>query len=242
MVESDTVELSDRPLKRVKRTSVAESAYAAIRDSVLSGRYTPGEQLVEARLAAELGVSRGPVREALRRLCEEGLLVDILHRGTFVREFEPQDLIDIYNVRIGLECAAVRLMIRSTRSAQRLAALVDEMRVAAIASDLNRLSALEFRFHETLCDLSGNPLLASVFRSISSQVQMALSLDNASYLDPMQIALEHLPLLEAIEAADEDLAVERITRHIVCSIEPLLVRLYGTADMVDPGQLLASAK
>ena len=50
-----TVELSDRPLKRVKRTSVAESAYAAIRDSVLSGRYTPGEQLVEARLAAELG-------------------------------------------------------------------------------------------------------------------------------------------------------------------------------------------
>jgi adenosylmethionine-8-amino-7-oxononanoate aminotransferase len=65
-------------LPRVQRTSVAESAYVAIRASVISGRFKAGERLVEARLAEELGVSRGPVREALRRLCEEGLLVDIL--------------------------------------------------------------------------------------------------------------------------------------------------------------------
>jgi len=226
-------------LKRVKRTSVAESAYEAIRDGVLGGRYAPGDQLVEARLAEQLGVSRGPVREALRRLCEEGLLVDVLHRGTFVRDLGPADMIDIYNVRIGLECVAVRLVIRSGRSLHPLAHLVEEMRVAALAGDLKRLSMLEFRFHETLCDLSGNALLASVFHSISTQVRMALALDNAAYPDPVQIAAEHEPVLEALEAGDERLAVRRITTHIVSSIEPLFLRLYRTVDAADRSRLLA---
>jgi GntR family transcriptional regulator of gluconate operon len=236
------VSASTGHLKRVTRTSVAESAYEAIRDSIIAGRYPPGEQLVEARLASELGVSRGPVREALGRLAEEGLLVDILHRGTFVREFEPADLIDIYNVRIGLESVAVRLMIGAERSVRPLLSLVEEMRRAAHANDLGRLSRAEFRFHETLCDLSGNAVLASVYRSISSQVQMVLSLDNASYLDPLEIADEHVPLIDAIEAGDPELAVERITQHIVCSVEPLFVRLYGDVDIPEAKRLIASVK
>jgi DNA-binding GntR family transcriptional regulator len=226
-------------LPRVKRTSVAESAYTAIRASVVSGRFAPGEQLVEARLAEELGVSRGPVREALRRLCEEGLLVDILHRGTFVREFGPRELVDIYNVRIGLESVAVRLMIRAGRPSVRLAAQVEDMRAAARAGDVGELSALEVRFHETLCELSDNPLLASVFRSISAHVQMAVSFDNASYDDPLQIAEEHTPILEAIDAGDEALAVRRVCEHIVCSVEPLFLRLYGTAAAADLARLLS---
>jgi DNA-binding GntR family transcriptional regulator len=233
---------STRSLKRVTRTSVADSAYEAIRDSILRGQYPPGKQLVEARLASELGVSRGPVREALGRLTEDGLLVDILHRGTFVREFEPADLIDIYYVRIGLETVAVKLMIASEQSVRPLVSLIEDMRKAALASDLGRLSRLEFRFHETLCDLSGNPLLASVFRSISSQVQMALSLDNAAYEDPQEIADEHVPLIEAIEAADEQLAVERITNHIVCSVEPLFERLYGHAEIPEAKRLITSLR
>jgi DNA-binding GntR family transcriptional regulator len=236
------VSSSTRPLKPVTRTSVAESAYEAIRDSILQGRYPPGEQLVEARLASELGVSRGPVREALGRLTEEGLLVDILHRGTFVREFEPSDVIDIYNVRIGLESVAVRLVVLSGRPVRPLVSLVEDMRKAARAGDLGRLSRLEFRFHETLCDLSGNAVLASVFRSISSQVQMVLSLDNASYADPQQIADEHVPVIEAIEAGDPEVAVERITQHILCSVEPLFVRLYGHADIPEAKRLIASVK
>jgi DNA-binding GntR family transcriptional regulator len=236
------VSASSRPLKRVTRTSVAESAYDAIRDPIIAGRYPPGAQLVEARLASELGVSRGPVREALGRLTEEGLLVDILHRGTFVREFKPADLIDIYNVRIGLESVAVRLMIGADRPVGPLLALVEEMRKAARAKDLGRLSRAEFRFHETLCELSDNAVLASVYRSISSQVQMVLSLDNASYLDPQEIADEHMPLIEALEDGDSELAVERITQHIVCSVEPLFVRLYGHADIPEAKQLVASVK
>jgi DNA-binding GntR family transcriptional regulator len=226
-------------LPRVQRTSVAESAYVAIRASVISGRFKAGERLVEARLAEELGVSRGPVREALRRLCEEGLLVDILHRGTFVREFGPHELVDIYNVRLGLESVAVRLMIRAGHPATRLAAQVDEMRSAARAGDIGELSALEVRFHKTLCELSDNPLLASVFRSISAHVQMAVAYDNASYDDPLQIAEEHTPILEAIDAGDETLAVRRVCEHIVCSVEPLFLRLYGAAAAAELARLLS---
>src|SRR6201982_3911079 len=146
---------STQPLKRVTRTSVADSAYEAIRESILRGQYPPGEQLVEARLASELGGSRGPVRGALGRLTEERLLVDILHRGTFVREFVPGDLIDIYNVRIGLETVAVRLMILSGQSVRPLITLVEAMRKAAHADDLDRLRRLALRFPGTLRALSG---------------------------------------------------------------------------------------
>jgi GntR family transcriptional regulator of gluconate operon len=142
-------------------------------------------------------------------------------------------------VRIGLESVAVRLMIRAGRPATRLAAHVEEMRAAAGAGDIGELSSLEVRFHETLCELSDNPLLASVFRSISAHVQMAVSFDNASYDDPLEIAEEHTPILEAIDAGDEALAVRRVCEHIVCSVEPLFLRLYGTAASADLSRLLS---
>lgn len=213
-------------LNPIERVSFAESAYRAIRDSVVSGRFTGGEQLVEARLAADLGVSRGPVREALRRLSKEGLVVEHLHRGIFVREFAPSDVIDIYNVRIGLEALAVRLVIRAGAPLDELDAHLDEMLSAADASDLDRLSAAEVAFHETLCELSDNRLLSSLFHSISAQVQMAVRLDNAAYADPRDVAREHEPVLEALAAKDEQLAVERIVGHIVGSIEPFFNRFY----------------
>jgi DNA-binding GntR family transcriptional regulator len=236
------VSSSSGRLKRVTRTSVAESAYEAFRDSILQGRYPPGEQLVEARLASELGVSRGPVCEALGRLTEDGMLVDIHHRGTFVRELAPADVIDIYNVRIGLESVAVQLMIGAGRSVRPLGSLVDDMRKAARANGPARLSRAEFRFHETLCELSGNSLLASVYRSISSQVQMVLSLKNASYLDPQEIADEHVPLIDAVEAGDAKVAAERITQHVVCPLEPLFARLPGHADIPQAKRLIESVK
>jgi DNA-binding FadR family transcriptional regulator len=113
------------------------------------------------------------------------------------------------------------------------------MRAAARTGDIGELSAAEVRFHETLCELSENPLLASVFRSISAHVQMAVSFDNASYDDPLQIAEEHTPVLEAIDAGDEELAVRRVCEHIVCSVEPLFLRLYGTTASAELARLLS---
>jgi DNA-binding GntR family transcriptional regulator len=218
----------DQALRKIERTSVAQSAYGAIRDSVVSGRFGPGEQLVESRLAADLGVSRGPVREALRRLSEEGLVVEYLHRGMFVREFTADSILDIYNVRLALESLAARLATRRRAPVDGLEALVDEMRVAAEAGDVEAVTAREVEFHETLCELSGNELVASIFYSISAQVQMAMQLDNESYAEPVEVAREHEPVVEAIKSLDEELAVERIVSHIVCSVEPFFHRVFGS--------------
>jgi GntR family transcriptional regulator of gluconate operon len=211
-----------RALERIKRTSISESAYRAIREGIVSRRFAPGEQLIEARLAAELEISRGPVREALARLRDEGLLVDEPHRGAYVRSFTLEDIVDIYNVRIGLEAVAVRLAIRGDAPLDGLHDLIGEMEAAAAVPDLERLSERELAFHQTLCDLSGNLHISSLFRSISAQVQMAVTLDNAGYDDPADVAREHEPVLDAISRRDEGEAARLIVDHIVGSLSRTL--------------------
>jgi DNA-binding GntR family transcriptional regulator len=216
-------------LPKIERTSVTESVYQALRDSVIAGRFAVGAQLVEARLANELGVSRGPVREALRRLRDEGLVADAKHRGLYVREFTVDDLVDIYNVRIGLEIVAIRLATRMRKPTAALRVHIDEMTDAASARDIARLTERELAFHQTLCDLSENRHIAMLFRSMSAQVQIAVALDNAlsianlrRYHDPLEVAREHEPVVEAIEQGDEAGAARILLDHIVSSVAGVL--------------------
>src|SRR6185312_12097300 len=89
--------------------SYADQAEAALRDQILSGHRAPGDRLNEVEIAAELGVSRGPLREAMQRLARDGLVVVQPHRGSYVRNLEPDEIVELYDVRIALECAAARL-------------------------------------------------------------------------------------------------------------------------------------
>src|SRR5260221_8801210 len=90
-------------LRPVARRKLADLAYDAIHASIVGGGFAMGERLVETKLAAELGMSRAPVREALRRLLEEGLVVERPHHGMFVRSFAAHEIVDLYNVRLALE-------------------------------------------------------------------------------------------------------------------------------------------
>src|SRR6266540_986159 len=89
-------------LKKVARSTLAEDVYDQLRASIVSSVFRPGERLVEARLAEELGVSRGTVRDALRRLAADGLIEEQPHRGSVVKELTLDELVDIFNVRVGL--------------------------------------------------------------------------------------------------------------------------------------------
>jgi DNA-binding GntR family transcriptional regulator len=217
-------------LDRIDRTSFADRSYETIRQSILQGRYEPGAQLVEARLAAELDVSRGPVREALKRLRDEGLVVDSLHRGTYVRVFTVDDIVDLYNVRLGLESVAIRLAARHDRETAALRKAIEAMAAAGRSDDLAAVATYELAFHEALAEMSGNEYIVSLFKSIAAQVRMAMALDNAAYSDPVEVAREHEPLVEAIEAGDEELAAERIAQHISSSLAPALCRLAGPTE------------
>jgi DNA-binding GntR family transcriptional regulator len=227
------VRAASRPLKPVQHESLVELAYRSIRDSIVSGRLPMGSRLVEARLAAELGVSRGPVREALRRLREEQLVLERPRVGCFVRSFDGDDLVDIYNLRLAIEAAAIRLATRNGVDTRRLRRLIDQMGAAAHAGRIERVVDAEFAFHEELFLASRNPHLIHVFKMLSAQLRMALSLDNSAYSELADVATEHRELVDAIDARDEHRAVCAMRSHIVSTVGETIRRLGG-----DPERLL----
>jgi DNA-binding GntR family transcriptional regulator len=210
--------------------SLAELAYESIRESVLSGRFAMGERIVEARIAEELGTSRAPVREALRRLGEERLVVERPRYGSYVREISAGDFIDIYNLRIALETAAIRLVTRRQPSLGPIEDTIRRMDRAASAGQMNKVLDLELAVHQEICEASGNSYLAAAFHSVAGPVRMALGVDAVDNQTPAEIAAEHPPLLEAIRSGDEDHAAATIRNHIVASVGPVLERLGGRVE------------
>lgn len=234
--EATTVAAASKPLDPLRAPSLVELAYRAIRDSILTGQVPMGARLIDVKLAQELEVSRGTVRDALSRLVDEGLVVEQPRQGMFVREFGPQDVIDIYNVRIALEPIAARLAVRRRVDTTGLRALVVAMRSAAEAGDIPAVSAAELGFHYEICEASGNQHLIDCYRMIQSRVRMALSLDNRGNADYGKIAERHEPLLAALESGDEARAGAAAHAHIVGHVDEVLRRLGA-----DPAGLLAPA-
>jgi DNA-binding GntR family transcriptional regulator len=168
-------------LPSIRQESLCELAYRSLRESIVNGRLAAGSRLVETELAHDLGISRGPLREALSRLAEEGLLIQKPRRGTFVRTLNGDDLVNLYNFRLGIETVAVRLVVRNRRPLDPLADVIDRMRHAAAAGDFESVVEAEFRFHERICELSENPYLLEAIRGLSARLRMALSMDNQTF-------------------------------------------------------------
>lgn len=224
----------NRSLMRLTPESLVEMAYSSMRESILSGHFSEGEHIIESKVAEELGISRAPIREALRRLSQEGLTVERPRRGTFVREVSAKDFIDIYNVRIAVETAAVRLGVRRESSFEGVERAVQAMADAAKESDTGRTIDLELGIHQQICESSGNEYLAEVFHSLSGPIRIALGIDDASFEHLEDMVETHYPVLEAMRSGDGDRAVTAIQNHIIGTVGPVLERLGG-----DPGDLLA---
>jgi DNA-binding GntR family transcriptional regulator len=213
--------------------SLVQIAYDAIRASIVEGGFDPGEHIVEARVATELNTSRAPVREALRRLQQEGLAIEKPRRGFFVREITADDFIDIYNVRISIETAAARLVCRQGPDLLPIEATIARMHEAARRQEVELTADLELLVHQQICDATGNAFLASMFRSLAGPIRMALGLDDAGYDHLEDVATEHLPLLDALRFGDGERAAAVIHEHIIATVGPVLERLGG-----DPERLL----
>ncbi len=224
-------------LGKLDQGSLSERVYETLRGSIISGRFAPGERLVENDLAEDLGVSRAPVREAFRKLADEQLVEERPRYGTYVREFSAKDFVDTYNLVSAIESLAVRLIVRQQSSLQPLESIVDRMSEAAERGDLHRVVEIELEFHRQLCSAAGNYQLDNVFRLLSGMAGMALSLDDATYEDIRQIAAEHRPLVDTLRDAAstgrEEQAVYAIRSHIRASLGEVMSRLGG-----DPSEVL----
>ncbi|WP_284304077.1 GntR family transcriptional regulator [Mobilicoccus caccae] len=202
------------PLSPIVRASTPELIAHQLREAIAEGHFVAGQQLLESSLAGSLGVSRGPLREAMQRLTQEGLLVGHRNRGLFVMELDEPAVRDMYLARGAVERAAVEHLIGSGRgeSARELLAIVDGMRECSGAP--RDVSALDMRFHETLVALTGSPRLMRMHGSLVTQVRMCLAATEITYQRIEDRVGEHGALAEAILAKDAKTADQLLVAHM----------------------------
>ncbi|MGH3140117.1 MAG: GntR family transcriptional regulator [Gaiellales bacterium] len=195
---------------------LAEDAADRIRDEILSGRLSRGERLVEARIAAELHVSRGPVREAFKLLRAEGLLQEEPRRGTYVVSLSPDDVRELYDLRAAVEARAAKLVAASCteRGLNELRSRFDVLAAAASTGDVQAVSRADLEFHEAVARLSGNSRLLAVFQRSAPLLKTLIALDEHLYASLDEMADEHRPMLEAIEQGDPEAASRRFEEHV----------------------------
>jgi DNA-binding GntR family transcriptional regulator len=202
-----------RPLDTGK--SLAEDAADRIREQVLVGGYRQGEHLIEAKIADQLQISRGPVREAFKMLRAEGLLTEQPRRGTFVVSLTAQDVRDIYGLRAAIEGAAARLLCRHQDgdAIAQLDLAVEAIGTAAADGDAAAVARADLAFHEQLCLLSGNCRLLETFRRYIPALRGLLRMDERIMPSITDVAGQHRPVVAAIRAGEEDEAVRLVTEH-----------------------------
>ncbi|HLT62320.1 MAG TPA: GntR family transcriptional regulator [Microlunatus sp.] len=194
-----------------------ESARVArrLRDEILDGVRAPGSRLVERDLAAELGVSRIPVRDALRVLVAEGLVTPRPRSWAVVREFTAADVADLSEVRAAFEELTFRLAAQRHHrdGLARLRAVLEAELAAARRGDAVPARRAAADFHEAVTELSGNELLIELWRGLSSRMRWLLG----QHDDLRLVAEEHRALFEAIADRDETRVVDLVRRHLATS-------------------------
>ena len=200
------------PALRARRGSARAHVYVALRDAIVTADLEPGRQLSENELAARLGVSRTPVREALQRLREERLVAIVPQLGTFVTRISNSGVADAQFVREALECAAIReTAVRATAAdVAALEAIV--ARQEQTAADFDGFYVLDDELHRMLCDLSGREIAWSLSQRAKGHLNRIrrLSLPEPGYIAEM--IAEHRAVVAAVAAHDPDEA-ERALRH-----------------------------
>ncbi len=193
----------------------AQRTEAIVREMILSGSMRSGERLNEVALAQSLGISRGPLREAIQRLVAQGLLRVVSHRGTFVRTFERREVEELYDLRTALEMYVVRLVCAraSDEDIEALYSLVGEAE-ATISSGQDAGYPSDPDLHSRLVELSGNAVVAKAMTDVQRQIALARWASATNPARAREALLEHQDLLVAIVARDEDAAALMMRRHL----------------------------
>lgn len=190
--------------------SAKELASSQMKSAIVDGRYKPGVRLVETELAEELGISRGTVRETLRELASEGLVVMRQNRGAVVADISVADVLEVYAIRAVLGTLALR-QLRGKTDAQRsvvakLKPIAEQARKYGFERKQRGLVDLDLAFQNEIASSSGLPRCASFFRQLSVEAKRFVNLLGVTYADVDQIFREHQQLIEAIADGDVDLA------------------------------------
>lgn len=210
------------PLERPTAT-FSDRSLRVLREMVLAGRLKAGERLNEVELAAALGISRGPLREAIQQLRGEGLLRTVTNRGTYVRTFSADELSEIYEVRIALETHAVRLAARncSGQDIEELRSLLTDAE-DVLAGEEGRAYPRDLDFHRRIVALPNNQALIDAATEVHRQVDLARS-RSAHDPDRARNALEeHKSILDQLDRGRAEGAAKALAKHLRSSLDNAL--------------------
>jgi DNA-binding GntR family transcriptional regulator len=217
-------------LTHIKRQRASDLVLRALRESILSQVFAPGERLNPEELAARLDVSLTPVKDAMTRLAAEGL-VDIKPRsGTFVADLSPEDVGETFEIRAALEAlAAERAASRVTPATlARLRALVRELE-RPVATERERLAheRLNVEFHQMIVTVAGNRKLQQLYESLNAHITIGrVHRSRANWGQRLDAEREeHREILAALDAGDGTRAAAAIRRHILRASESLVADL-----------------
>jgi DNA-binding GntR family transcriptional regulator len=198
----------------VTRVVLREQVKELILERILDGTYEPGERLVETRIAAELGTSQAPVREALRDLEILRFVESEPFRGSRVRELSEEELSEIYPVRAAIEEVAAReAATRLDGDVDALEAELEAMHQAADENDLHAQVEHDVSFHRLIVEASGNAILLETWLSLGIGPRTIVTALRTG-LDGHEIAERHRPVLEALRAGDPEAAGAALRRHV----------------------------
>lgn len=196
--------MSKQTIEPIKRSTLSSLVAERLRELVISGAYAPGSQLSEVELAERFGVSRGPIREGLQRLVQDGLLRSEPHRGVFIPKVSASDIADIYLAREAIEGAAIRLVTGAPDRASIVASLrdlVSQMRAATAAGRWTRVAELDMRFHSEVVKASGSARLERMYSTLIDETRVVLAM-TANVPGREDLVDEHAQIAELIASGD----------------------------------------
>jgi len=211
--------------------SLRHQVQDALRNEIVSGRFKPGERLVEQQLCAALDVSRTSLREALRQLEAEGLVQQVPHRGSVVASVSATDALQIYDVRGALEVLAVRNFTRyaTQDDVQALREIFDRFTDAADFSTLNgsELLSLKQSFYQVLLDIEQNSVVRGLLELMNNRVSLLRALSLGREGRALKMLDELAAIVRQIEARDEEAAEKATLVHVKNALENILSLLPG---------------
>ncbi|WP_274653520.1 GntR family transcriptional regulator [Paenibacillus humicola] len=205
----DTVNIPQNP------TSLSEHVYLSLKRKILKGDLPPGYRLIVLEIAKAFDVSQAPVREALERLKQEGLIVGRMNKGSAVSEITFKEIRDIYELRQLLEGHALRetMKVLTPEDIASLERILADMKLAVDENDSYRLVELDMQFHGYFYLRSGNALFLDIWNSIKTKIMRFISVTNQDH-SGYSIPDSHAELLDIIKSGDVDQAEKKLVRGL----------------------------
>lgn len=232
--------MSDTPLSSPGGKTLSQNVARTLRRAIILGDLPSGARLKEAAIAKRLGVSNGPVREAIRELEKLGLVVSVPRKGSFVIAWSEADVVELYTVRMLLEGYAARLAAGkiTPEKDQELQGIVNRLRQEAGVLTVEESIELDLRFHEVISAASGHSRIQAILANLQGQTELFIAKTRPpgplSTAKREVLARDHQEILDAVRSADADRGEKSVRAHLEHAPREILAGLGASAKRPNP--------